>query len=183
MTLSVIKTERLILRQWRAADRAPFAALNADPAVMEHFPALQTRAESDAAIDRQMASIAVGGSGFMALELKADGVFLGFVGVKPTGRDLPFGGGPEIGWRLARHAWGRGYASEAARAALADAFRRGAERVVSFTATTNTRSQAVMARIGLQRAPELDFDHPALAPGHRLQRHVVYAAARGDLAG
>ena len=91
---------------------------------------------------------------------------------------MPFGGDPEIGWRLARHAWGCGYATEAARAALADALARRAQRVVSFTATTNLRSQAVMARIGLMRRPDLDFDHPALPRGHRLERHVVWALDR-----
>ena len=174
----MIGTERLVLRPWRDADRAPFAALNADPDVMAHFPDVLTREESDAAVDRQLALLEAGRSAFLALERRSDGAFLGFVGVKPTAADLPFGRGPEIGWRLARHAWGQGYASEAARAALADAWERGAERVVSFTAVDNLRSQAVMARIGLERRPELDFDHPALPTGHRLERHVVYALDR-----
>ena len=174
----MIETERLILRQWREADRAPFAALNADPEVMEHFPAPLTRAESDAVIDRQVADIAAHGRGFMALERRADGAFLGFTGVKATAAVLPFGRAPEIGWRLARQAWGCGYASEAARAALADAFDRGAPRVVSFTAAPNLRSQAVMRRIGLERRPDLDFDHPVLPTGHRLERHVVFALDR-----
>ena len=134
-----------------------------------------TREESDAAMDRQTALIAAQGRGFMALERREDGAFLGFVGVKPSPADLPFDQAQEIGWRLARRAWGHGYASEAARAALADAYERGAERVVSFTAVTNLRSQAVMARIGMQRRADLDFDHPALPKGHRLERHVVYA--------
>lgn len=176
----MIETERLILRDWRDADLAPFAALNADPEVMEHFPATLTRERSDALVAAQRAHIAAAGRGFMALERRDDNAFLGFVGMKPTSADLPFGGAPEIGWRLARHAWGFGYACEAARAALADAFARGAERVVSFTATTNLRSQAVMARIGLSRRPDLDFDHPALAKGHRLERHVVYALSREE---
>ena len=171
----MIETARLILRPWREADRAPFAALNADPEVMAHFPALLTRQESDASVDREAAHIAAHGRGFMALERREDGAFLGFVGVKASPADLPFAGAPEIGWRLARHAWGRGYASEAARAALADAFARGAQRVLSFTAATNGRSQAVMARIGLERRPELDFDHPALPRGHRLECHLVWA--------
>ena len=174
----MIETERLLLRQWREADRAPWAALNADPEVMEHFPARLTREESDAAMDRQVAGIAERDRGFMALERRADGAFLGFVGVKPSAADLPFDRAPEIGWRLARGAWGFGYASEAARAALADAFGRGAARVISFTAVPNTRSQAVMVRIGLQRRPNLDFDHPALPQGHRLDRHLVYALTR-----
>ena len=174
----MIETERLVLRSWREADRAPFAALNADAEVMAHFPTMLAREQSDAIVDRQLALLAMNLTAFLALERRSDGAFLGFVGVKATGAELPFGGDPEIGWRLARHAWGRGYASEAARAALADAWARGAERVVSFTAVENLRSQAVMARIGLERRPELDFDHPALTPGHRLERHVVSALDR-----
>lgn len=176
----MIETERLLLRQWREEDREPWASLNADPEVMEHFPASLTREENDAAMSRQVALIADTGRGFMALERRTDGAFLGFVGVKPSPADLPFGAAPEIGWRLARHAWGVGYAGEAARAALADAFARGAERVVSFTATPNLRSRAVMTRIGLHRRPDLDFDHPALPKGHRLERHVVHALARAQ---
>ena len=175
----MIETERLVLRQWREADRAPWAALNADPQVMEHFPALLTREESDRAMDRQVALIAAQGRGFMALERRADGAFLGFVGVKSSPAELPFDRAPEIGWRLAQRAWGCGYASEAARAVLADAFARGATRVVSFTAVTNARSQAVMARIGMERRSDLDFDHPSLPQGHRLERHVVYALTHG----
>lgn len=174
----MIGTERLVLRPWREADREPWAALNADPEVMAHFPAVLSRAESDALMDRLAASVAETGRGFMALERRSDGAFLGFVGVKPTGPDLPFGGAPEIGWRLARHAWGRGYASEAAQAALADAFGRGAEEVVSFTAVSNLPSQAVMTRIGLRRTPERDFAHPALPEGHRLRPHLVWSLAR-----
>ncbi len=179
----MIETDRLLLRQWRDADRAPFAALNADPEVMRHFPAVQTRAESDAGVDRQVASIRDRGHGFWAVERKADGVFLGFTGVKATGADLPFAGAPEVGWRLARHAWGAGYASEAARAAVEQAFAvTDAAEIVSFTAATNAPSQAVMRRIGMRRTPERDFDHPALPKGHRLERHVVYTLGRSGRA-
>ena len=107
-----------MLRQWRKEDRAPFAALNADPEVMAHFPAPLTAAQSDAIVDSQTARITRTGRGFMALERHADRAFLGFVGVTPTGAELPFNGAPEIGGRLARHAWGQGYASEAAAAAI-----------------------------------------------------------------
>lgn len=175
----MIETERLILRQWRDADRDPFAALNADPKVMLHFPATLTRQESDAAVDRQIAGIAAHGHGFWAVERKADGAFLGFTGTKATGPDYPLDGRPEVGWRLARHAWGAGYASEAARASLAHAFALiDAGEIVAFTPTTNTPSQAVMKRIGMARAEHLDFDHPALPEGHRLRRHIVYALRR-----
>ena len=175
----MIETERLLLRQWREADREPWAALNADPQVMEHFPAPLTREESDASIDRNAASLAAEGFGNWAVERRSDGAFLGHVGLKRTGADLPFGGAPEMGWRLAFHAWGQGYASEAARAALTYGFDRcGLGEVVAFTAVPNLRSQAVMARIGLERRADLDFDHPALPKGHRLERHVVYALTR-----
>ena len=173
----MIETERLILRQWREADREAYAALNADPEVMAHFPAALTRAQSDAAIDRQMTAIPRDGYGNWALERRADGALLGHVGLNATTPDLPFGGAPEIGWRLARHAWGSGYASEAASAALTYGFARlGLAEIVSFTTTTtNAASEAVMKRIGLVRALERDFDHPALPRGHRLERHIVYA--------
>lgn len=172
----MIETERLILRQWRDADRAPYAALNADPEVMEHFERPLTRAEVDADIDWHRARLAEDGWGHLAVERRADGAFLGHVGVKPTGPDLPLGGDFEVGWQLARAAWGFGYASEAARAAVADGLARtGLPRIVAFTATTNLRSQAVMERVGLQRRPDLDFDHPGLPSGHRLQRHWVWA--------
>lgn len=171
-----IETPRLVLRQWRDADREPFASLNADPEVMEHFPATRTREESDAGVDRFTRDIAAQGYGLFAVERQDDGAFLGFVGLDPTGPDMPFDGAPEVGWRLARHAWGCGYASEAARACLDFGFARGWPEIVSFTTTTNLRSQAVMARIGMERAAHRDFDHPALPPGHRLERHVVWEA-------
>lgn len=172
----MIETRRLILRQWRAEDRAPFAALNADPEVMQHFPAPHSRGQSDALADLNERGIAERGYGLYAVERRADAVFLGFVGIMPTGPHLPFDGAHEIGWRLARHAWGSGFASEAAQAALAHGFGPlGLEKVVSFTATGNLRSQAVMERIGLTRALARDFEHPALPEGHRLRRHIVYA--------
>ena len=174
----MIETERLVLRQWREADRAPFAALNADPQVMEHFPAPLTRAESDAGIDRQAAFVAQDGLGFRAVERRADSVFVGMVGVKRPPAAFGFAPALELGWRLARAFWGCGYATEAARAALRLGFDRDAPSVVGFTAVQNLRSQAVMVRIGLERRPELDFDHPALPPGHRLERHVVFALDR-----
>lgn len=172
----MIETERLILRRWREADREPYAAMNADPEVMEHFPAVLTRAESDAAVDRNIDSIAEQGWGNWALERRADGALLGHVGIKPTGAELPFGGLFEIGWRLARHAWGAGYASEASRAALAYGFRELAlPEIVAFAAVPNLRSQAVMRRIGMVHDPKRDFDHPALPKGHRLKRPVLWA--------
>jgi RimJ/RimL family protein N-acetyltransferase len=168
-----LRTERLLLRQWREEDRAPFAALNADPVVMEHFPSTMTREASDAFVDFNIATIAERGWGLWAVE--ADGEFIGFVGLN----EPRFRPGVEIGWRLAREAWGHGYATEAARAVLEFAFGTiGLDEVISFTSTTNVRSQHVMERIGMTCDPADDFDHPNVAD-ERLRRHVLYRLARG----
>jgi ribosomal-protein-alanine N-acetyltransferase len=174
-----LHTDRLLLRHWQPEDRAPFAALNADPEVMEHFPAQLTRAESDAFVDRIEAGFAERGFGLWAVEVRATGEFIGFTGLSVPSFDAPFTPAVEIGWRLARPAWGHGYASEAARRALKSGFDDyGLSEVVSFTSVTNVRSEAVMRRIGMTHDPADDFDHPRLPPGHRLQRHVLYRAAR-----
>jgi RimJ/RimL family protein N-acetyltransferase len=173
----VIETARLILRAWRPDDLDPWAALNADAEVMRYFPAVQTRAESEAMMGRAQAHIDEHGFGAWALERKDDGVFLGFTGLSRLKPDNPLHPRVEIGWRLARHAWGQGYASEAATAALKDGFERvGLDSIVAFTATTNLPSQAVMTRIGMVRREDLDFDHPALPKGHPLERHLVWEA-------
>lgn len=172
-------TERLQLRQWRAGDRAPIAAMNADPRVMEHFPATLSRAESDAAVDRQIAHIECYGWGFWALERTGDGAFIGFVGLKHVPPELPCAPAVEIGWRLAFPFWGRGYATEAARASLAVAFAQlGLDEVVSFTTLPNRRSQAVMERLGLCRDPAT-FEHPLLPEGSPLRRHCLYRITSG----
>ncbi|MDQ0466509.1 RimJ/RimL family protein N-acetyltransferase [Caulobacter ginsengisoli] len=174
----MIKTERLILRNWREEDVEPFAAMGQDPEVMRHFPALLSHDESVATFHRARGKIADRGYGFWALERRSDGVFLGFTGIQDYSPDLPLTG-IEAGWRLARHAWGQGYASEAARAALAFAFETlNAPEVSAITATSNLQSQAVMRRIGMTARPELDFDHPSLAKDSPLLRHVVYAIAQ-----
>jgi RimJ/RimL family protein N-acetyltransferase len=176
-----LNTERLLLRRWRPEDREPFAALNADPVVMEHFPARLTPAESDASIERIEAGIDEHGFGLWAVEVTEpgplQGQFIGFTGLSVPRFQAHFTPAVEIGWRLARPAWGHGYASEAARRALAIAFGQyHLPEVVSFTTTTNVRSQAVMRRIGMTHDPADDFDHPSLPPGHRLERHVLYRA-------
>ena len=167
----MIRTERLVLRQWREADKKPFAALNADPVVMEHFPSTMTRAASDAFADFVIARIAERGWGLWAVE--ADGEFIGFVGLN----EPDFMPGVEIGWRLARDAWGHGYATEAAQAVLEYARDElGLAEVISFTSTTNLRSQRVMERIGMTRDPDGDFDHPRV-DDPRIRRHVLYRLA------
>jgi ribosomal-protein-alanine N-acetyltransferase len=166
-----LRTERLVLRGWRAADREPFAALNADPVVMEHFPAPMTRAESDALVDRITAHWQEHGFGLWAAEV--EGVFAGFIGLARVGFDADFAPAVEVGWRLARAQWGKGLASEGARAALGHAFQSLAlDEVVSFTAVRNARSWRVMERIGMARIGE--FDHPMLPVGHPLRPHVLY---------
>ncbi|MFS1525085.1 GNAT family N-acetyltransferase [Microbulbifer sp. 2304DJ12-6] len=173
-------TERLQLRQWREADKPPLAIMNTDPRVMEFFPALLTREESDAGVDRNSTYIEEYGWGFWALELKESGEFLGFVGIKPITDDLPFAPAVEIGWRLAHPHWGKGYASEAARASLEVAFEiLQLAEVVSFTALPNIRSQRVMERLGMQR-DSLVFEHPQVPTESPLLRHCLFRLAAKD---
>lgn len=168
----VLDTERLLLRRWREDDRAAFAAINADPEVMRHFPAPLTRVESDALADRIEARFDELGVGLWAVERRGDGRLLGFTGLGPMPEGVPGEGELEVGWRLARHAWGRGYATEAARAAVGIAFAGlGLERVWSLTAVGNTRSLAVMDRLGMERVAVVD--HPRLPPGDPLRPHVI----------
>lgn len=171
-----LETSRLRLRHWRDEDRAPFAALNADPVVMEHFPAPLTREESDRFVDRIVATMANRPFGLWAVEVENGPSFVGFVGLTEPSWEVP-GITPcvEVGWRLAREAWGRGYATEAA----TEAIRYGLDdleldEIVSFTSVQNVRSTQLMARLGMVRDPSRDFDHPRL-PGHHLERHVLYA--------
>jgi RimJ/RimL family protein N-acetyltransferase len=174
-----LRTERLLLRQWRDDDRAPFAALNADPVVMEHFPATMTREASDAFVDFNVATLAERGWGLWAVEVADTGAFVGFVGLSEPRFEAHFMPAVEIGWRLARDAWGHGYATEAARSALAYGFDElGLDDVVSFTTVENHRSRRVMARIGMTHDPADDFDHPRVTE-ERLRRHVLYRVSRG----
>jgi RimJ/RimL family protein N-acetyltransferase len=171
----VIETERLILREWCDADRDPFFALNSDPAVMEFLPATD-RAASDAAVDRMIETQAGHGHCFWAVERKADGAFLGFCGAMLAREPL---NEVELGWRLAREAWGRGYATEGARASLAWCWANlAAPTVMAITVPANLRSRTVMEKIGLAYVEGGDFDHPALPQGDPLRRHVLYRAHR-----
>ena len=169
-----LRTDRLLLRRWRPADRAPFARLNADPEVMRWFPSPLSRQESDALADRIEAGFEERGWGLWALEQRASGRFVGFAGLSPVTFDAPFEPAVEIGWRLTREAWGSGFATEAGLAAVVCAFGElGLDELVSFTAAGNARSRAVMERLRFVRDPAEDFDHPLLAPGDRLRRHVL----------
>jgi RimJ/RimL family protein N-acetyltransferase len=176
-----LRTARLLLRRWREADRESFAALNSDPYVMEFFPALLTRADSDHLIDRIGTEFDRYGYGLWALELRTTGELIGFTGLGTPSFQAHFTPAVEVGWRLARSAWGQGYASEAGRAALAFGFEQaGLGEIVSFTSAGNSRSRAVMERIGMTRDPAEDFDHPELTEGDPLRRHVLYRISVDD---
>jgi RimJ/RimL family protein N-acetyltransferase len=177
----LINSERLVLRRWRATDRDPFASLNADAIVMEHFPSALDRAESDAFADRIEAGFVTNGYGLWAVEVPGEAQFIGFVGLALQNFEAHFTPAVEVGWRLAQNYWGRGFATEAARAAVADGFDRfGLEEIVSFTVPANVRSVRVMERLGMTRDPADDFDHPRLPLGHHLRRHVLYRLKAAD---
>jgi ribosomal-protein-alanine N-acetyltransferase len=175
-----LRTDRLLLRSWRDSDREPFAALNSDPAVMEFFARPLDRAESDAFIDRIRDHFARHGFGFWAVEAPGVAPLIGLVGLARPAFAAPFTPCVEIGWRLARDHWGRGYATEAAREALRFGFGQlGLDEIVAFTVPDNTRSRAVMERLGMTRSADDDFDHPSLPEGHPRRRHVLYRLRRG----
>jgi RimJ/RimL family protein N-acetyltransferase len=169
-----LTTERLLLRQWREDDLAPFAAMNADPEVMRYFSRRLTREESDRLASYIWGMLDAEGWGLWAVEVRGGAPFVGFVGLNPPEFDAHFTPTTEVGWRLERSAWGHGYATEAATAALTFAFEelRLAE-VVSFTTVGNERSRRVMERLGMGRDPGDDFDHPSVPDGP-LRRHVLY---------
>ncbi|MGY0230644.1 GNAT family N-acetyltransferase [Longispora urticae] len=176
-----LTTDRLLLRRWRDDDRGPFAALNADPEVMEHFASVQDRATSDAMVDRIEGAFDANGYGLWAVQLRESGEFLGFTGLQPATFAAPFTPAVEVGWRFARHGWGFGYATEAARAALAFGFTEGGlAEIVSMTAWSNERSMAVMRRLGMRRDPAEDFEHPMVPEGSRVRPHVLYRLGVGE---
>jgi RimJ/RimL family protein N-acetyltransferase len=170
-----LRTERLVLRRWRDSDRGPFARMNADPEVMRFFPAPLSRTASDAFVDSIEGHFAELGFGLWAAEVPGTTPFIGFVGLSVPHFDAHFMPAVEVGWRLDRTFWGRGYATEAARAATVDAFSRvGLREIVSFTVPMNLPSIRVMERLGMTRNPDDDFDHPGVPAGHPYRRHVLY---------
>lgn len=177
--MAELRTRRLRLRQWRESDREPFAALNADAEVMAYFPAPLGRSESDALAAREERLIAERGFGLWAVELAGTSSFIGMVGLAEPRFEAHFTPALEIGWRLDRRHWGRGYAGEAAGAALDYGFRElGRTEIVALTTAANGRSRRLMERLGMTRAAEDDFEHPLLAPGDPLRPHVLYRLAR-----
>ncbi|MCZ0204667.1 GNAT family N-acetyltransferase [Streptomyces sp. UMAF16] len=176
--MAELHTDRLLLRRWRDSDLEPWAAMNADPEVREHLGDLLSRDQSDASVAQYQADFDRRGYGWWAVEVRGTGEFIGFAGLDPVDDGMPFTG-VEIGWRLARSAWGQGYATEAARAVLAYGFDTlGLPEILAVTTSTNHRSQAVMRRIGMIRDPADDFDDPS-APDGPLRPNVLFRIARG----
>jgi RimJ/RimL family protein N-acetyltransferase len=172
-------TGRLILRKWRESDREPFARMNADPEVMEYFPAPLSRQESDALVDRAEAHLEQHGFGPWAAELRASKEFVGYIALFIPQFEAAFTPCVEIGWRLAREHWGKGLATEGARALVRHGYevQRLAE-LVSFTVPANARSIRVMEKLDMTRDPQDDFDHPSIPVGHPLRHHVLYRLRR-----
>ena len=173
-----LATPRLLLRPWQDTDRAPFAAMNADPNVMRYFPNLMSREESDEAIDRYNMQLTRDGFTMFALEDRTDGTFLGVLGAQTMRFEIPNLPQPavEIGWRLAAHAHGRGLATEGARAILTHLRNETTLReVVAITTPDNIPSQNVMRKLGMVPRPELTFDHPLIAPDHPRRQHVLFS--------
>lgn len=177
--MDALTTPRLRLRLWRQDDLPAFAALNADPRVMEHFPKPLSRAESDAMAGRIRDLFVAHGFGLWAVEVPGQAAFIGFVGLAVPRFEAHFTPCVEIGWRLAAEHWGQGYGSEAAAAVCDHAFGSlELEGLVSFTVPANARSRRVMERLGMTHTPADDFDHPNLPAGHRLRPHVLYRLSR-----
>jgi RimJ/RimL family protein N-acetyltransferase len=170
-----LRTERLVLRHWREDDRDSWAALNADPEVRRFFPGVLDRAAADAELDRHAQRLDDRGWGLWAVEVVGGEPFVGFIGLNHVTFPAPFNPSVELGWRLARSSWGRGYAPEGARAVVAHAFDvLGLDELLAFTAVSNDPSRRVMEKIGMTHDPADDFDHPNVADGHPLRRHVLY---------
>lgn len=177
-----LETDRLLLRRWRDADRIPFQSMNSDPRVMEFMPALLTPAESDALAGRAQSHFDRHGFGPFAVELLETRSFIGYIGLYVPTFDAHFMPAVEIGWRLAFDYWGRGLATEGARAVVRHAFEKlRLDSLVSFTAPANLRSRRVMEKLCMAHDPHDDFDHPKLSEGHPLQRHVLYRLGRNEM--
>jgi RimJ/RimL family protein N-acetyltransferase len=177
--LDTLKTPRLLLRRWRDSDRLPFQKINADARVMEFMPEQLTPEASDELFDRAESHFIQHGFGPFAVEYLEQNAFIGFIGLSIPNFDAPFMPAVEIGWRLAFDYWGRGLATEGARAALGCGFEElKLKSVVSFTVPGNFRSRRVMEALGMTHDASGDFDHPRLPEGHPLRRHVLYRISR-----
>ncbi len=176
----MIRTQRLVLRPWRDSDLAPCAAMTSDPEVMRFFGILREGAASDAWVARVRAHFDREGFGIWAIEAPGIADFIGFVGLGRVPDWMPVAaGGIEAAWTLDRPYWRRGYASEAARAAIADGFARGIDEIVAFTSAINLPSRGVMENLGMSRDPAADFDHPRVPADSPLLPHVLYRILSG----
>ncbi len=175
-----LRTSRLLLRGWRESDREPFAVMRADPVVMEHYPRLADRAAADAMVDAMRASWRDRGYGLWAVEQVGGAPFVGYVGLAAVTFEASFAPAVEVGWSLTPSAWGHGYATEAAVAALGFGFDRdrGLDSIVSLTAVRNVRSARVMERLGMRPDPDAGFEHPRVPLGHPVRPHVLYRMSR-----
>lgn len=176
-----LRTPRLILREWRDSDAEPFAAMSADPEVMRYLVSFPDRTAVDAWITQARTHLDEHGFGKFVVEFPGEVTFAGVVGLDHVGFNLPFTPAVEVLWRLARPFWGRGFATEAARAAIDDGFGRlGLEEIVAYTVIDNRRSRDVMERLGMTRdaIDDFDFVHPRLPPGHKLRQHLLYRLSR-----
>ena len=173
MNQYIFQSDRLGFRQWNASDKVPFAAMNADPLVMEYFPATLSKEESDSLVDRISAQQEREGFTFFAVDELESGQFIGFIGLSKTPYETPFTPCVEIGWRLQKSAWGKGYATEGAKACLRFAFEKlGLTEIYSFTVIGNNRSENVMKKIGMTY--QGTFMHPKLPDEHPMKEHVLY---------
>lgn len=173
--MAEIKTTRLLLRHWKNEDLEAFAKMNADPRVMEYFPSVLSRQESDDLAKRIIQRFEENGWGFWAVAVTGVADFIGFVGLNQPDFEAPFMPAVEIGWRIAYDFWGKGYATEAATAALEYGFETlNLDKIVAFTAEDNMRSRQVMEKIGMHRSPEEDFDHPKVSVEYSMRRQVLY---------
>jgi RimJ/RimL family protein N-acetyltransferase len=170
-----LRTERLLLRDWKDSDRAAFANLNADLRVMEFLPSLLSPRESDELFEKIQRHIRTHGFGLYAAELLGEHSFIGYIGLAIPSFQAKFTPCVEIGWRLAAEHWNQGLATEGARAVVHHAFENlGIPELVSFTAPANRASRRVMEKLGMERDPAEDFENPRLPVGHPLRRHVLY---------
>ena len=178
--MNELETDRLYLRQWKESDFKPFALMNSNPMVMEFFPSLLSKKESDEMALRIQSFISERGWGFWALEEKETGIFIGFTGLHIPTHDLPFSPCVEIGWRLAPSFWGKGLVTEAAKASLRLGFNElKLDEVISFTVKNNVRSLAVMKRLGMTKQ-QASFEHPALPDGYKFREHSLYRLSKSD---
>jgi ribosomal-protein-alanine N-acetyltransferase len=175
MQAPTLRTERLVLRPWRDEDLEPFAALNRDPAVMEFFPSLLSRDDSDAIVERIRAHVTREGFGLWAVEVPGVAPFIGFTGLQRPS----FMPGVEVGWRIAHAYWGMGYATEAARASIEWGFAQlELAEIIAMVVPDNVRSQRVMEKLGMRRDPTADFGHPRIPEGNPRRAHWLFRVSR-----